>query len=110
MAAATHVRLFKSLLPITRDIIYFNRYFRDMDEDEESHESVVESRQDDRNEDRDIVEEPELLLRAEAKVSGRSLRQWRRLLRLHSDKDARWIGIALLIAVVAIWIWITYNR
>jgi hypothetical protein len=58
----------------------------------------------------DVVEAPELLLRAEATIWGRSVRQWRRMLVLGSEKDARWMGIALLVAVVAVWIWITYNR
>ena len=77
---------------------------------DESQPDNAESLQIESKDDQDVVEAPELLLRAEARVSGRSVRQWRRMLRLGSQRDAPWIGIALLVAVVAIWIWITYNR
>ena len=62
-------------------------------------------------EDVDPVEDPRLLLRAEARVAGRSLRQWRRL--INKSLPALlgpYAGIALLAAVILLWMWITSAR
>src|SRR6516164_4095005 len=56
----------------------------------------------------DIVDEPEELFTAEAKVSGKSSDEWRRRV---SGAFAEWLGPRggwiLLVIVIVLWIWIT---
>ncbi len=59
----------------------------------------------------DIVDEPEELFEAEAKVSGKTSDEWRRRL---TSAAADWLGPrggwVLLVIVIALWLWITYTR
>ncbi|MDR3708105.1 MAG: hypothetical protein P4L33_07375 [Capsulimonadaceae bacterium] len=57
------------------------------------------------------IEDAELLLKAEAKLAGRSARQWRKLLK---SPLAEWLGprwsTVLIACVILYWLWTTYLR
>ncbi|HEY3332686.1 MAG TPA: hypothetical protein VGK19_21825 [Capsulimonadaceae bacterium] len=61
--------------------------------------------------DSDIVEAPQKLFAAEARVSGVSLSQWgRRLNAAITDWLVPHCGPILLAAAILLWLWITYIR
>lgn len=80
-------------------------------QDDESQDSELKPDEDEDDEGRELVESPDELLRAEARVSGQSPRQWRRMLGLAGPRTGgTWFGGALLVAVILVWLWITYDR